>query len=131
MRDVNQETITGTLSWYKILPLDGFSLIRVKRRRHMRQREVCQNSWSRRTNPKLFTPTTRWNLGKHFNTSDPRQLSAILLQSGLDERWWSDSLERYCSLRNVQDLLADGKTPYERRFAEPFKGPISTFGSNG
>ena len=30
MRDVNQETITGTLSWCKILPLSGFSLIRVK-----------------------------------------------------------------------------------------------------
>ena len=29
-----------------------------------------------------------------------------------------------CYLRNVQDLLADGKTPYERRFGESFKGPI-------
>ena len=27
-------------------------------------------------------------------------------------------------LRNIQDLLSDGKTPYERRFGEPFKGPI-------
>ena len=27
MREVNPETITGTLSWYKILPLNGFSLI--------------------------------------------------------------------------------------------------------
>ena len=40
--------------------------------------------------------------------------SAVLLQSGLDEQWWSDSMECYCYLRNVQDLLADGKTPYER-----------------
>ena len=29
-RNVNQETITGTLSWYKILPLDGINRIRVK-----------------------------------------------------------------------------------------------------
>ena len=29
-----------------------------------------------------------------------------------------------CYLRNVQDLLADGKTPYERRLGKPFKGPI-------
>ena len=54
---------------------------------------------------------------------------AVLLQSGLDERWWSDSLEWYCYLRNVQDLLADGKTSYERRFGESFKGPITPFGA--
>ena len=40
---------------------------------------------------------------------------------------WSDSMESYCYLRNVQDLLADGKTPYERRFGEPFKGPTILF----
>ena len=51
----------------------------------------------------------------------------MLLQSGLDERWWSDSMECYCYLRNVQDLLADGETPYERRFGEPFEGPIIPF----
>ena len=28
-------------------------------------------------------------------------------------------------LRNVTDLLCDGKTPYERRFGQPFKGPIN------
>ena len=42
-----------TLSWYKILPLDGFSLISVKRRLHMRQRKVHESSSSRRTNQKL------------------------------------------------------------------------------
>ena len=44
--------------------------------------------------------------------------SAVLLQSGLDENWWADSMECYTYLRNVQDLLSDGKTPYERRFGE-------------
>ena len=38
-------------------------------------------------------------------------------------------MEFYTHLRNVQDLLSDGKTPYERRFGEPFKGPIIPFGS--
>ena len=33
-------------------------------------------------------------------------------------------MECYRYLRNVQDLLADGETPHERRFGEPFKGPI-------
>ena len=51
------------------------------------------------------------------------------LQSGLDESWWSDSMECYCFLRNVQDFLAAGKTPYERRFGEPFRGSIVPFGA--
>ena len=55
--------------------------------------------------------------------------SAVLLQSGLDESWWADSMECYTYLRNVTDLLSDGKTPYERRFGQPFKGPIIPFGS--
>ena len=29
----------------------------------------------------------------------------------------------------MTDLLSDGKTSYERRFGEPFKGPIFPFGS--
>ena len=32
-------------------------------------------------------------------------------------------------LRNVTDLLSDGKTPDERGFGQPFKGPIIPFGS--
>ena len=42
--------------------------------------------------------------------------SAVLLRSSLDEKWWADSMECYTYLRNIQDLLSDGKTPYERRF---------------
>ena len=54
--------------------------------------------------------------------------SAVLLQSGLNESWWADSMECYIYLPNVTDLLSDGKTPYERRFGQPFKGPIVPFG---
>ena len=38
-------------------------------------------------------------------------------------------MECCCYRRNVQDLLADGKTPYERRFGEPFQGPMTPFGA--
>ena len=55
--------------------------------------------------------------------------SAVLLQSGLNGSWWADSMECYTYLRNVTDLVSDGKTPYERRFGQPFKGPIIPFGS--
>ena len=54
--------------------------------------------------------------------------SAVLLQSGLDDNWWAHSMECYTHLRNIQDLLSDGKTPYERRFGKPFKGPIIPLG---
>ena len=55
--------------------------------------------------------------------------SAVLWQSGLNENWWADSMESCCYLRNIQDLLSDGKTPYERRFEIPFNGPIIPFGA--
>ena len=35
--------------------------------------------------------------------------SAVLLQSGLYESWWADSMECYTYLRNVTDLLSDGR----------------------
>ena len=38
-------------------------------------------------------------------------------------------MECYTYLRNVTDLLSDGKTPYERRCGQPFIGPIIPFGS--
>ena len=55
--------------------------------------------------------------------------SAVLLQSGLNESWWADSMECYTYLRKVTNLLSDGKTLYERRFGQPFKGPSIPFGS--
>ena len=55
--------------------------------------------------------------------------SAVLLQSGLDEKWWADSMECYWYLRNIQDLLSDRKTPYQTRFGMPFDGPAIPFGA--
>ena len=55
--------------------------------------------------------------------------SAVLLQSDLDEKWWTASMKCYCYLRDEQDLLEDGKTPFERRFGEPFCGPIIPLGA--
>ena len=38
-------------------------------------------------------------------------------------------MERYCCLRNIQDLLFDGKRLYERRFGAPFHGPVIPCGA--
>ena len=53
----------------------------------------------------------------------------VLLQSGLNENWWADSMECYTYLRKIHDLLSVWKTPCERRFGQPFSGPIIPFGS--
>ena len=54
---------------------------------------------------------------------------AVLLQSGLNENWWADSMECYTYLRNVTDLLSGGTTPMKDVLGELFKGPIIPFGS--
>ena len=38
-------------------------------------------------------------------------------------------MECSCNLRNIQDLLSDGKTPYERRFGIPFDRPVIPCGA--
>ena len=117
---------------------------------------ACKSSWSQLGGLKSFILTILWNSEKlvkifpgiivrlHHHTdrrlmvlqkkqcADWKKtplLYCLLLQSGLNESWWADSMECYTYLRNVTDLLSDGKTPYERRFGQPFKWPVIPFGS--
>ena len=150
---MNLETIIDMQSWCRTWPPNGFSRIRAKQKLHKKPREACKSSWSPIGSPKSFTVTIPWNSAKpvkicpgiiarrHHDRSETNGIaeravrrekegtSAVLLQSGLNESWWADSMECYTYLRNVTDLLSDGKTPYERRFGQPFKGPIIPFGS--
>ena len=152
MRRVNHGTMTSTLSLFKIMPLNGFNPIRAKQRLRRRRKRVCESSSSRRKNKSNahgqfvgIWKILRRSIMDH-RTSTPHRsktngiaeravrrvkegTSAVLLQSGLDARWWADSVECYCHLRSVQDFLADGKSRCERRFGEPFKGPIIPFGA--
>ena len=106
----------------------------------------------RQKNLKSFTLPNPWNLAKFVNNypgitirlhrAAPRQM--VLLKKRCAEmkkelplcccnlEWMKNagsSMECHCFLRNVQDLLSDGKTLHERRFGEPFKGPVIQFGS--
>ena len=122
------------------------------KKNHRKHREACKSSWSQIGNLKSFTLTIPWNLAKlvkifpgiivRRHHTDQKQMglqkavrrvkegtSAVLLESGLDENWWADSMECHTYLGNVQDLLSDGKTLYERRFGKSFNGPIIPFGS--
>ena len=68
-----------------------------------------------------------WNCRKTSAHGNGRHLCCIAATRS--ESWWADSMECYTYLRNVTDLSSDGKTPYARRFGQPFKGPIFPVGS--
>ena len=89
--------------------------------------KVCEDlSWNHCTSTPHRSETNR--IAERAVRRAKEGTSAVLLQSGLDEKWWADSMECYCYLRNIQDLLSDGKTPYQRRLSEPFNGPVIPFG---
>ncbi len=55
--------------------------------------------------------------------------AAALFQSGLPEEWWDEAMLCYCFLHNVHDMLRDGLTAFEARFADSVAGPIIPFGA--
>ena len=55
--------------------------------------------------------------------------SALLFSQSLSEMPWREAMECICYMRNIQDKLADRKSPYERRFGTPFDGPIMPVGA--
>ena len=133
-------------------PPNGSRRIRAKQNFLRKHKGACKSSWNPRGILTSFTLIKPWNSAKlvkispgiiaRLHHTDRRLMgllrevrrvkestSAILLQSGLNESWWADSMECHTYLRNVTDLLSDGKTTYERRSGQPFKGPIIPFGS--
>ena len=129
-------TIIDMQSWCRTWPPNGSSRIRAKRKLLRETQKRLQNFLEPTRKPKVNYTDKSFEFGKAWEdlswnhcTSTPHRsetngravrrvkegTSAVLLQSGLDEKWWADSMECYCLLRNIQDLLSDGKTPYQRR----------------
>ena len=54
MKDVNLETTTDTLSFFKILPLNGFNSIRAKQRLHRRLKRVHESFSEPSEKPKVI-----------------------------------------------------------------------------
>ena len=150
VKDVNHATVIATPLWYKTWQHSGYNHTHAKQKLLRKRRRARISSWSRQGNQKSFTLTIPKNLAEglswNHHTSTPRRsethgiaeravrrikegTSAVLLQAGLDEKWWADSMECYCYQRNIQDLLSDGKRPSERRLGMPFKGPVIPFGA--
>ena len=65
MEYTNRQYMSKIFQQYTSRLLNGFNLIFLQRRLHMRQERSLSNSWNHRTNQKLYTQTTRWNSGKH------------------------------------------------------------------
>ena len=102
---------------------------------HKKPREACKSSWNPRGNQKSFTLTIPWNSAKlvkispgiiaRLHHTDRRLMvlqkeqcagvkegtSAVLLQSGLNESWWADSMECYtiCETSQISHLM--GRRP--------------------
>ena len=150
---VNLETIIDLQSWCRTWPPNGSSHIRAKQKLLRKTQKSLQKFLEPDRKPKVIYTDNSLEFGKacedlswNHCTSTPHRsetigiaervvrrveegTSAVWLQPGLNENWWADSMECHTYLRNIQDLLSDGKTPYERRFGKPFKGPIVPFGS--
>ena len=150
---VNLVTIIDMQSWCKTWPPNGSSRVRAKQKLLRKPRDACKSSWSQMGSLKSFTLTIPWNLARlvkifpgisvRRHHTDQKHMGLLEEQCAEQKKapllyccnqvwmksWWSDSMECYTYLRSIQDLLSDGKTPYERRFGEPFKGPIIPFGS--
>ena len=134
----NLETITDMQSCCRTWPPNESNRIRAKTKTSQETQESLQKFLEPERKPKVIYTDNSSEFGKacedlswNHCTSTPHrsETNAVLLQSGLNESWWADSMEYYTYLRNVTDLLSDGKTPCERRFGQPFKGPIIPFGS--
>ena len=137
---MNLETIIDMQSWCRTWPPNGSSRIRARQKLLRKHKRSLQKFLEPNRKPKVIYTDDSLEFGKacedlswNHCTSTPHRsetnaiaergvrrekegTSAVVLQSGLDEKWWADSMECYTCLRNIQDLLFDGKTPYERRF---------------
>ena len=140
-------------SWCRTWPPNGSSRFRAKQKLLGKPKGACKSSWSPNRKSKVTYTDNSLEFGKacedlswNHCTSTPHRsetngiaeravcrvkegTSAVLLQSSLDENWWADSMECCAYLRNIQDLLSDGKHLMNGSFGEAFKGPIIPFGS--
>ena len=85
--------------------------------------KACEDlSWNRCTSTPHRSETNR--IAERAVRRVKEGTSAVLLQSGLNENGWADSMECCTYLWNVQDLLSDGKTPWETFLGNHLKDRI-------
>ena len=124
VRTVNLETITDTQSWYKPWKTKTSQKTEKSLRKFLEPSEKpkviytdnslefgkpCEDlSWNHRTSTPYRSETN--GIAERAARRVKEGTSAVLLQSGLDEKWWADSMECCCYLRHVQDLLCENSS---------------------
>ena len=123
-RDLDQEAITGALSWYKI-STHWIRTYPFKIKTSNETERSLSKFLEPSHKPKVTYTDKSLKFGKilwrsnmesqHFNASSMRekwhrwQSRSTIRRRYFSSGWWPDSMECCCHLRNVQDLLADGK----------------------
>ena len=131
--------------------METINRIRVKQKLLRQLTRASTSSSSRLGSHKSFKLTIPWSLAKpvktflwiivHRHLTIQKQMGLLREQcaefsKGLVlyccnqvwmKKWWAVSMGCYCF--KILDLSSDGKTLYERRFGEPFKGPVVPCGS--
>ena len=110
----------------------------VQNKNFRRRKRAFKSSWSRRGNQKLLVRTIIgiWKIlsisimeSSNLNISSIRDNLHCWMSRTTSERRNFSSIATL-GMRNVHDLLAEGKTPYERRFGEHSKRTNSSLWSN-
>ena len=125
---------------------------RAKQKLLRKPKGACKSSWSRIGSPQVIHTDNSLEFGIacedlswNHCTSTPhrsetngiaeravRRVRKAPLLYCCNQVWTKNGgqiLWNFSYLRNITDLSPDGKTPYERRFGQPFNGPIIPFGS--
>ena len=134
MTIANLETIIDMQSWCRTWPPNGIQSYPCKTKTSQETQRILQKFLEPDRKPKVIYTDNSLEFFKacedvswNHCTSTPHRsetigiaeraerrvkegTSAVLLQSGLNESGWADSMECYTYLRNVTDLLSDGKT---------------------
>ena len=127
---MNLETIIDMQPWCKTWPPNGSSRIRAKQKLLSKHKRSLQKFMEPNGKPKVIFTANSLDFGKacedlswNHCTSTPHRSET----NGIAERAThilkeDTSTGRFLGiLRNIQDLLSDGKTPHERRFGQTFK----------
>ena len=61
---------------------------------------------------------------EHVRIRDTDGTVLDISETGLSDGCWSEAVERSCYLKDIQDSLADGRTPYVMRFHARFDGAV-------
>ena len=145
MTIANLETITDMQSSCRTWPPNGSRRIRAKTKTSQETQRSLQKFLEPDRSPRVIYTDNSLEFGKacedlswNHCTSTPHRsdtdgtaeravrrvkegTSAVLLPSGLNEHWWADSMECYTYLRNIQDLLSDGRRPMKDVSGNHFK----------